>query len=467
LLFSQSAKAIDEYHRTQGKDEATALRVELLVLVRLALPLMASQVGMMFMGVVETLLMGRAGNTALAAVSLGNAWTHGTILIAMGVVMGADPILSQSYGAGDTKTVALTFQRGLVLSMLLGLPVSLLWLCTPSVLAAFGQDPGLSALASTFVAVQAPTAFGFLVFTISRQYLAGRGVVAPSLWVVLIVNGVNVVLTWWLVFGGGRFQPVVGAGLAGATVRLLLPGLLLGVIFWFGLHKPAWTAWGRAAFDWRRIARIAWIGLPVGLHFGLEVWAFQLATLMAGKLGAVPLGAHAIVLNLASFSFMFPLGISTAASVRVGNLIGAGDEVGARRSAQLSLILGAGVMSLFGAAFFLLRWQLPRLYGAEPAVRALCARVLPVAAAFQMLDGTQVVSSGILRGLGRTKPAAIFNFCGYYFLALPIAYGLGLGRGWGLRGVWWGLAVGLLFVAAGLLFMVLPKRAYRTQRTRA
>jgi MATE family multidrug resistance protein len=197
------------------------------------------------------------------------------------------------------------------------------------------------------------------------------------------------------------------------------------------------------------------------------VWAFQLATLMAGKLGAVPLGAHAIVLNLASLSFMFPLGISTAASVRVGNLIGAGDEVGARRAARLSLILGAGVMSLFGAAFFLLRWQLPRLYGAESAVQALCARVLPVAAAFQMLDGTQVVASGVLRGLGRTKPAAIFNFCGYYFVALPIAYGLGLGRGWGLRGVWWGLAMGLLFVAAGLLFMVLPKRAYHTQRTQA
>jgi MATE family multidrug resistance protein len=460
---------------TDGKTRASALearsrglvRNELGILIKLALPLMASQVGMMFMGVVETLLMGRAGNTALAAVSLGNAWTHGTILIAMGVVMGADPILSQAYGAGDTKTVALTFQRGLVLSVLLSLPVSLLWLCTRPVLSVFGQDPALSALASTFVALQAPTAFGFLVFTISRQYLAGRGVVAPSLWVVLIVNVVNAVLTWWLVFGGGRLPPVVGAGLAGAAVRLLLPALLLVAIFGAGLHKPAWLAWGRASFDWRRIGRIAWIGLPVGLHFGLEVWAFQLATLMAGKLGSIPLGAHAIVLNLASFSFMFPLGISTAASVRVGNLIGAGDELGARRAARLSLVLGAGVMSLFGATFFLLRWQLPRLYGAEPAVQALCARVLPVTAAFQMLDGTQVVASGILRGLGRTKPAAIFNFCGYYFLGLPIAYGFGLGRGWGLRGVWCGLAVGLLFVAAGLLVMVLPKRAYHTQRTQA
>jgi MATE family multidrug resistance protein len=428
---------------------------------------MASQVGMMLLGVVEALLMGRAGNTPLAAVSLGNAWTHGTLLMATGVVMGADPILSQAYGADDGRTAALTFQRGLVLSLALGLPVSLLWLCTRPVLELFGQDPTLSALAGTFVALQAPTAFGFIVFTITRQYLAGRGVVAPSLYVVMAVNVINAGLTWWLVFGGAGVAPVVGAGVAGAAVRLLLPALLLAVTFWAGLHRAAWVSWQRASFDWRRIARIAWLGLPIGLHFGLEVWAFQLATLMSGRLGPQSLGAHAIVLNLASLSFMFPLGISTAASVRVGNLIGAGDEAGARRAAHLALLLGIGVMAVFGAIFFLFRWQLPLLFGAAPSVQALCAHALPIAAAFQMLDGTQVVGSGILRGLGRTKPAAVFNLCGYYLLALPLAYELGLRRGWGLSGLWLGLASGLLFVAVGMLFMVLPRSAYQVRRTRA
>ncbi|MBN2577178.1 MAG: MATE family efflux transporter [Deltaproteobacteria bacterium] len=437
---------------------------ELRTLVRLALPLMAAQVGMMMLGVAETVIVGRAGTIALGAVSLGNVWTHGTILMAMGVVMGADPILSQAYGAGDARTAALTFQRGLVLSLLLGLPVSGLWLGTRPVLELFGQDAELSRLAAVFVAVQAPTAFGFLVFTIARQYLAGRGVVWPSLWVVLVVNAINAPLTWWLVFGGTGLSPAAGAGVAGAIVRLLLPGLLLAVIFWTGLHRPAWTPWERASFDWRRIGRIVWLGLPIGLHYGFEVWAFQLATLLAGRLGPVPLGAHAIVLNLATLSFMFPLGISTAAAVRVGNLIGAGDEQGARRAANLSLLLGVGVMACFGAAFFLLRGWLPRLYGAEPAVAELCARVLPIAAAFQMLDGTQVVASGILRGLGRTKPAAVFNLVGYYFLALPLAYLLALHGGLGLEGVWWGLAAGLLVVAAGLLTLVLRRTAYHTGR---
>ena len=440
---------------------------ELGVLVRLALPLMAAQVGMMFLGVVETLIVGRAGTTALGAVSLGNVWTHGTMLMAMGVVTGADPILNQAYGAGDSRTAALTFQRGLVLSVLLGVLVSVLWLFTRPVLGLFGQDPGLARLASIFVGLQAPTAFGFLVFTITRQYLAGRGVVAPSFWVVLAVNVLNAALTWWLVFGGTGLSPVAGAGLAGAIVRLLLPGMLLVLVFATGLHLAAWVPWQRASFDWRRIGRIAWIGLPIGLHFGFEVWAFQLATLMAGRLGPEALGAHAIVLNLASFSFMFPLGISMAAAVRVGNLIGAGDHDGARRAARLSLALGIVVMCFFAAAFFFLRWQLPRLYGAEPAVARLCAQVLPIAAAFQLLDGTQVVSSGVLRGLGRTKPAAVLNLGGYCLLGLPLAYLLALRGDHGLAGIWWGLAAGLLCVATGLLTLVLRKSAYHARRTQA
>jgi len=303
---------------TDTTQSPNALAGELRTLLRLALPLMGSQVGMMVLGMVETLIVGRAGTTALAAASLGNVWSQGTILMAMGVVMGADPILTQAFGAKDHRTAALTFQRGILLSLLLGLPLSILWLFTAPVLGLFGQEPGLAKLAGTFVAVQAPTAFGFLLFTITRQYLSGQGLVAPAVWVVLAVNLVNVGITYGLVFGGLGIPAlgVLGAGLSGGIVRVLLPAGLLFVTFAFGLHRNAWVPWGREALSFRRVGRIAWLGLPIGVQFGLEVWAFQIATLLAGKLGEVPLSAHGIVLNLASFSFMFPLGISTAASVR-------------------------------------------------------------------------------------------------------------------------------------------------------
>jgi len=207
------------------------------------------------------------------------------------------------------------------------------------------------------------------------------------------------------------------------------------------------------------------LGLPIGLQFGLEVWAFQLATLLAGRLGTVPLAAHTIVLNLASFSFMFPLGISMAASVRVGNLVGQGDLRAARRSALFALALGAGVMSLFAMTFYFLRWRLPALYGADPQVTAAAASILPIAAGFQMLDGTQVVASGILRGLGRTRPAAVANFVGYYLLALPLGWLLGLRHGQSLAGLWWGLATGLAVVAVGLLAWILRPGTFAVART--
>jgi MATE family multidrug resistance protein len=434
---------------------------------RLATPFVAAQVGMMALGVVEVLIAGRAGTAVLDAVSLGNAWTHGTGLAAMGVVLGADPIISQGYGAGDFPGVARTFQRGILLSLLLGIVLAGAWLLTAPVLRLTGQDAHMARDAGLFVAVQAPTAFGLLLFTVNRQYLAGRGVVAPAFWVTVLVNIINVFVTWWLVFGGAGLPAlgVLGAGLGGAIARLLMAGLLLIFTFAFGLHQKAWVRWGREVLNPRAIGHILRLGLPIGLQMGLEVWAFQLTTLLAGRLGPVALGAHTIVLNLASMSFMFPLGISMAASVRVGNLVGAGDLRGARRSALVALASGAGVMSLFGLAFFFLRFRLPALYGADAQVSAAAASILPIAAGFQLLDGIQVVSSGILRGLGRTRPAAVANFVGYYVLALPLGWYAGVRHGQSLSGLWWGLATGLAVVASILLTQVLRPTTFAVSRT--
>jgi len=446
---------------------APSLAREIRALGKLAAPFVAAQVGMMTLGVVEAIIAGRAGTGVLAAVSLGTAWTHGTGLALMGVMLGADPIISQGYGAGDTRGVALTFQRSLMLSLLLGAFLAVAWLFAEPALRLAGQDPRLAADAGRFVAVQAPTAFCLLVFTVNRQYLAGRGVVAPAFWVTIVVNLINVFVTWWLVFGGAGLPAlgILGAGVGGGITRFLMAALLLAATFAFGLHRAAWVPWGREVLRLAPMRHILRLGLPIGLQFGLEVWAFQLATLLAGRLGMVPLGAHTIVLNLASFSFMFPLGISMAASVRVGNLVGAGDLRAARRSALVALASGAGVMSLFALAFYFLRWRLPALYGADPQVTAAAASILPIAAGFQMLDGTQVVASGILRGLGHTRPAAVATFAGYYVLALPLGWLLGLRHGQSLAGLWWGLATGLAVVAVGLVAWILRPGTFAVTRT--
>jgi MATE family multidrug resistance protein len=185
-----------------------------------------------------------------------------------------------------------------------------------------------------------------------------------------------------------------------------------------------------------------------------EAWAFAWATLMAGWIGIETVDGHQVALNMASLAFMVPLGISQGASTRVGNLIGAGDGPGLRRAALGALLLGGGVMSISAAAFAIFRNELPLLYTDNRAVATIAASILPLAAAFQLSDGVQVVAGGVLRGMGRPDASAIVNLFGYYAFALPLAYVLGFHTGLGLWGIWLALCIALLGVAAALALWV-------------
>jgi MATE family multidrug resistance protein len=212
--------------------------------------------------------------------------------------------------------------------------------------------------------------------------------------------------------------------------------------------------WSRAAWARDNLGLIVRHGVPVALQMGLEVWAFALCTLMSGLLGTTAAATHAVVLNLASLSFMVPLGVSLAAVTRVGNLIGAARRDRAQLAAWCAFGLGGTAMAMSGMTFAVFRHWLPRLYTTEPQVVELAATILPIAAAFQVFDGVQVVGAGILRGMGRTLPAAWFNLLAYYVLALPLAWWMAFELGLGLAGIWWGLALGLAVVALMLLAWV-------------
>ena len=427
--------------------------LELRRLVMLAMPIVVTQVGTMMMGVVDMLMVGSVGREALAAAALGNLWTMGTLVVGMGLTLGIDPILTQAHGAGDARGVGLVTQRGLVMAALAGVPTVLLWLVTGPALELAGQDPGLAAMAHDYVLMQLPSVFGFLGFMVLRSYLQGRSIVAPAMWVTLLANVFNALLNWVLIFGelGAPAMGLRGAGIAtGVTRSLMLVALALW-IWRAGLQRGAWTPWTWAALAPAGLLEIVRYGLPVGVQLGLEMWAFQAATLFAGWLGEAELAAHTIAINLASLSFMVPLGVAMAAVTRVGNLLGAGDGRGAQRAAWVALAVGAGVMTVSAAVFVALRTELPALYNDDVAVLALAAGLLPIAGAFQIFDGIQVVGGGVLRGMGRTRPAALFNLVGYYVLGLPVAWWLAFRRGMGVAGIWWGLTVGLMVVAVLLI----------------
>jgi MATE family multidrug resistance protein len=433
-------------------------------LVALGGPAALTQVGAMLLGVVDTIMVGRLGVHELDAASLGNVWLIGTLILGIGLMLGLDPILAPAHGARDGERVGVTLQQGMVVALIGSVPIALSWLLTRPALRLLGQSPALAAAAHEYVVVQIPSIAPFLAFLALRQYLQCRGVVMPALWITLLANGFNALGNWVLIFGHLGFPALglAGAGVATAATRVFMLAGLVAVTLLARLHEGAWVPWSRRALHGRDLGRIFRYGLPVALQYGLETWAFQVATLMAGRLGEKELAAHTIVLNLASLSFMMPLGLSIGAAVRVGNLLGAGERGRAQHAAHVALGLGAAVMLLSAGAFVGLRWLLPALYTGEAAVIALAASILPIAAAFQLFDGVQVVGGGILRGAGNTVPAAVFNLVGYYALALPLAAWLTFSLGLGLTGIWWGLALGLALVATALVVWVARRGPART-----
>jgi len=431
----------------------TPVRAEIRRLAALALPVAATQVGNMLLGVVDTLMLGRFSVEALAAAALANVWIWGTLHLAMGILFGIDPIVAQAHGARDGGRAALALQRGLVLALGLSVPLALLWLGTEEFLRATGQDPGLAAAAERYTRLQIPSVPFFLAFLTLRQFLQCREIVRPALWVIAAANLVNLAGNWALIFGhlGLPRLGLAGAALATSLSRAACLLALAVLIVRLDLLRGAWLPWSRRALELRGLAEILRLGLPVGVQISLEAWAFSAAALLAGRLGTEALAAHTIVLNMAALSFMMPLGIGLAAVTRVGNLIGVRRPEDAQRAAWVALVLGAGVMTASATVFLAFRHELPRLYSHDLAVGALAAGILPIAAAFQVFDGVQVVACGVLRGMGRTRPAAVFNAVGYWALGIPIGAWLGLRAGWGLAGIWWGLCIGLALVASLLV----------------
>jgi MATE family multidrug resistance protein len=401
-------------------------------------------------------MVGRIGVLPLNAVSLGRLWVMGTSMVGLGFVLGLDPIASQAHGARDRERLGEILLHGVAMALVVSVPLALLWLGTGPVLLAFGQDPATVALAARWVHVQIPALPFFMLFLVLRQYLQARGIVRPAMWISFGANAVNAGLNALLIYGlfGLPRLEVVGAAIATAVTQVLMLVAMIWAFRRFRLQRGFRTVLRLRAVKPHGLAEIARLGAPIALQIALEYWAFAIASLWAGTLGAIELAAHSIVLNLASISYMVPLGVSAGASTRVGQRIGAGDAPGAERSAWIALALGGGVMLGFAVLFTAGRHWIPLAYSGDVAVLTLAASLMPIVAAFELFDGLQVVGAGILRGMGETRPAALANFVGYYVLGLPLAGWLGRPDRLGLAGIWWGLALGLFVVAIFLVVRV-------------
>jgi MATE family multidrug resistance protein len=434
-------------------------RADLRELWRLALPIVAVQLGGMAMGVVDTIMVGHVSREARPATALGNMYAISVLLFGMGILMGLDPLMSQAVGAGDAVGESRALQRGVVLCAAMTLPLTLLFLPAGAVLEFLGQKPDVVPTAAAFVVTSIPGIAPFLLVTVMRQALQARHRVAPILVAIVAANLVNAALDWVLIYGhlGAPKMGAVGSAWATVVSRWFLALLLCG-LSWRDL-RPRLVPWRRDAFDVAALGRILRLGLPFGVQVALEMGAFSVAGLAIGTIDVASFAAHHAALNLASTTFMVPLGIGTATSVLVGNAIGRGDSAGTRRAAATGLFCGAAFMTASAFLFLVGAPHLASIYSSDAGVVATAALLIAIAGVFQIFDGVQCVATGILRGAGESRPAAIANLVGYWIIGLPFGWWLTTRSGMGPQGVWWGLTLGLAAVA-----VLLTWRAARVLR---
>jgi MATE family multidrug resistance protein len=406
-----------------------------------------AQLGMVSLGVVDSIMVGHLSEVALAAVGVGSTYTFGTMIFGQGILHALDPLVSQAHGAGDEDSIALAWKRGLVLALVLSVPFMILFQFAEPQLRLFGQPPAIVAAAGPFIRAIAPGVPAFFLFYACRQTLQARGVVRPVLLAVIGANLANVVGNLALIYGmwGAPRLGVVGSAWSTSICRWVM-AMGVAVLGWPAL-APSWRRHTPGVGALTPYLRLLALGVPIGVQIGLEMWVFTTAALIIGGMGTLQMSAHQIAISLASTSFMVPLGIGAAAATRVGNAIGRDDAAAARRSAGLALVLGALVMTVSAVAFWIAPRPLAHVYTNDPEVIMAAAQLLPIAAFFQIFDGLQAVGCGVLRGAADTRVAAAINFFGYWVLGLPVGVWLGFRMGLGPRGMWWGLTLGLAVVA--------------------
>lgn len=429
-------------------------RADLVEMIRLAIPIVVVQVGLMLMGTVDTIMVGHVSANALASVALGNLFFFLAVVFGMGGLLALDPVIAQAVGAGDEDGVARGIQRGLLLALLVTIPTSLLLLPAVPVLTAFRQQPEIIPAAARYAWASIPGIFPFFAFIVLRQSLQAMGRLAPIVVTIVIANLVNVLLNWMLIFGrlGAPEMGVTGSAIASSISRAVL-AVTITLLGWPVLRHNLRPI-RREAFALAPILRMAALGVPIGLQHALEMGAFAAVALLMGAIGTTQMAAHQVAINLAALTFMVPLGIGGAGAVLVGQAVGRDDDAAARRSAGAAIIFGAGVMCLSALVFLTVPGLLARVYTTDAPVIAIAAVLIPIAGVFQVFDGIQVVAIGVLRGVGDTRAPMIIAAIGYWLIGLPVSALLGFGLDLGAAGLWWGLVVGLAIVAVTLLVRV-------------
>jgi multidrug resistance protein, MATE family len=431
-----------------------AVRRDLLPTLRLAWPVIVAELGWMFMGVVDTLMVGPIGAEAIGAVGLGSILYFSAAIFGMGMLLGLDTFVSQSYGAGNLRECHRWLRDGIHLAVLATVPLMAITFGMVAAMPVIGLHPDVQALTAPYVTIVAWGSLPLLLYAAFRRYLQALGMVWPVMITLVVANLVNAGANWVLIYGklGLPAMGIAGAAWATNLGRLFMAvSLLLVILRHEHAHKVGLFDVPFLRVEWDRLARLFRLGAPAATQLMAEVGVFGAVAALAGRIDPIALAAHQVALNLASVTFMVPLGLASAGAVRVGHAIGRRSVEAAASAGGAVIALALGFMSASAILFIVCAEPLARLFTDDPAVIATGILLIRVAAAFQLFDGLQVVATGALRGLGDTRTPMFTNLVGHWLIALPIAAIGGFTLGYGVVGLWVGLCVGLTLVGLFLL----------------
>ncbi|XP_008285983.1 multidrug and toxin extrusion protein 1-like [Stegastes partitus] len=413
-------------------------RTELQELLKLAGPVVISQLMVFMLSFVSMVFCGHMGKTELAGVSLSIAVVNVTgISVGTGLSLTCDTLISQTYGSGNLKRVGVILQRGILILLLACFPCWAVLINTEPLLLAARQTPEVASLSQLYVKIFMPSLPAAFMYQLQGRYLQNQGIIWPQVITGAIANILNALINYLLLFR--LDMGVAGSAAANAISQYVLAVFLFVYICIRGLHKATWGGWSMDCLqEWGPFVKLA---IPSMLMLCLEWWLFEIGGFLAGVISEAELGAQSVVYQLTVIAYMSPMGFSAAASVRVGNALGAGNVEQAKLSCKVPIIIGSIIACFVSAGFAICRNVIGFIFTSELEIVHRVADVMFIFIFTHIADATAGVTGGVLRGAGKQLIGALCNLVGYYFIGFPIGVSLMFAAKMGIVGLWTGLTV--------------------------
>jgi MATE family multidrug resistance protein len=420
--------------------------------IKIAWPVMLGQIGHVMVGLADSIMVGALGTVALAAGAFANSVFVVPMVFGIGLAFGLTTPVANADGENKPLRARSYLKHGIYLNTAVALVIFVLLLILQNFLHLMGQAPEVLDAASGYFRIISFSLVPLLTFLTFKQFAEGLSDTKVAMLISLGANLLNIGLNYLLIYGKFGFPAL---GLEGAGIATLIARILMAIAMaWYVMRKKAFRVYTQgikwAETQWSHFKTLIDIGFPSGLQFIFEVSAFAMAAIMAGWISPESLAAHQIAISLASVSYMAASGIGAAATVRVSNQLGAGNIPEMRLAARTNFTLMAFLMTFFGLLFFFGRTFFSSFYSTDQMVIEAAAQLLIVAVAFQLFDGMQVAALAALRGLSETRIPTFIVLVSYWGIGLGTSYYFGFRAGFGVLGIWFGLALGLI-VASCLL----------------